>query len=83
MRASVQPTGRLRHSHPRSPNHRWAFSTQSATLLKLNQVRKTMRHLLVAVTLMLASQFCVAASNNPALHKLFADEWERSLRREP
>lgn len=42
-----------------------------------------MRHLLVAVTLLLASQFCAAAGNNPTLHKLFADEWERSLRESP
>ena len=39
-----------------------------------------MRKLLVAVALMLATQICAAAGNNPALHKLFADEWERSLR---
>ncbi len=41
-----------------------------------------MRHLLLAVTLMLASQFC-AAAGNPVLTKLFADEWERSLRESP
>ena len=42
-----------------------------------------MRHLLIAMALMLASQFSVAAGNNPTLHKLFADEWERSLRESP
>ena len=41
-----------------------------------------MRHLLVAMTLLLASQFC-AAGNNPALHRLFAEEWERGLRESP
>ena len=42
-----------------------------------------MRHLLVAMALLLASQFCAAATGNPTLHKLFADEWERSLRESP
>ncbi len=42
-----------------------------------------MRHLLVAFALLVTSQFCAAAGNNPALHKLFADEWERSLRDTP
>ena len=42
-----------------------------------------MRHLIVATALLLASQFCAAAGNNPALTKLFADEWERGLREIP
>ena len=42
-----------------------------------------MRHILVALAMLLASQVCSAQPNHPALHKLFADEWERSLRESP
>ncbi|MBC7706913.1 MAG: DUF885 family protein, partial [Rhodoferax sp.] len=44
---------------------------------------ESMRHILVALTMLLASQVCSAQPNHPALHKLFADEWERSLRESP
>lgn len=42
-----------------------------------------MQHILVALALMVASQFCAAAGGNPALTRLFADEWERGLRDSP
>ena len=42
-----------------------------------------MRHLFVALAMLLASQLCAAQGPHPGLQKLFADEWERSLRETP
>ena len=42
-----------------------------------------MRRILVALAFLAVSPVYAAQGDNPALHKLFAQEWERSLRDSP
>ena len=42
-----------------------------------------MRHLFLAVALLMTTQLCMAQGKHPGLHQLFADEWERGLRESP